>query len=97
MPIFAVIRSHQEKWQHSLPLEQQKQWREHADFMDALVAEGFIILGGPLEGTSDVLLIARAESEEEIEQRLAADPWTSSGLLRTLRVARWTLRLGSLA
>ncbi len=96
MPIFAVIRSRGDEWQHLLPLEQQEQWREHADFMDALVAEGFIVLGGPLDGTSDVLLIARAESEEEIEPRLAADPWARSGLLRTARIARWTLRLGSL-
>jgi hypothetical protein len=56
--------------------------------MNALKTEGFVVLGGPLEGTPDVLLIVRA--------RLAEDPWATNGLLRVARVAPWTLRLGSL-
>jgi len=68
----------------------------HADFMNALVKEGFVLLGGPLESTSDVLLVIRADSPEEIENRLAADPWSEMALLRTTRMMPWTLRLGSL-
>jgi uncharacterized protein YciI len=97
MKLFAVIRSRGAAWQQSLALEQQVEWDAHADFMDALVTEVFVLLGGPLEGTSDVLLIIRARDADEIERRLATDPWTINGLLRTTRVAPWTLRLGSLA
>src|SRR5205814_9333815 len=71
--LFAVIRTRGPAWQHGRPLEQQEKWTEHAAFMDALVDDGFVLLGGPLEGTSDVLLIIRAESPGEIENRLAAD------------------------
>jgi hypothetical protein len=63
--------------------------------MDALYAEGFVVLVGPLEGTSDALLIVRAENDEQIHSRLSADPWEGR-LLRTTRVSPWTLRLGSL-
>jgi len=54
------------------------------------------VLGGPLEGTSEVLLIVRAENDAEVRSRLAADPWSGSDLLRVARTAPWTLRLGSL-
>lgn len=65
--------------------------------MNARAAEGFVVFGGPLEGTADVLLIIRAETAEEIHSRLAEDPWTTNELLRISRVDPWTLRLGSLA
>jgi hypothetical protein len=64
--------------------------------MNALAKEGFVILGGPLEGASDVLLIVKATSPDEIRSRLAEDPWTIRDLLRVTRISPWTLRLGSL-
>jgi hypothetical protein len=36
------------RWDSSLPLEQQSNFAAHAAFMDGLVEEGFIVLGGPL-------------------------------------------------
>jgi uncharacterized protein YciI len=96
MRVFAVIRTRGLDWNASAPLEGQQQWKEHAVFMDALYANGFAVLVGPLEGTPDALLILRANSPEEIEARLKDDPWTINGLLRTTRIAPWTLRLGSL-
>ena len=47
-----------------------------------------------VEGTTEVLLVFRADSENEIDERLKADPWTRSGILSTSRIARWNLRLG---
>ena len=91
-----VTRIHGDGWQPSLPLEEQKAWSAHAAFMDALEAEGFVALGGPLEGTDEALHVVRAETAAEVVDRLAADPWTGLRLLRTGRVAPWTLRLGSL-
>jgi len=64
--------------------------------MNALAKEGMVILGGPLEGTADVLLIMRAETPDEVRSRLAEDPGARNDLLRVARVAPWTLRLGSL-
>ena len=73
----------------------QDAWRPHADFMNALVADGFVLLGGPLE-EPDVLLIVREESEAAIRARLAPDPWHRQGLLTIKSISPWTLRLGSL-
>jgi hypothetical protein len=94
--LFAVVRTHAEAWQDALPLEEQRDWFAHARFMDGLHADEFILIGGPLEGTPDVLLAVRAESEDEIYGRFAEDPWTELDLLRLKSVSPWTLRLGSL-
>ena len=94
--LFAVIRTRGPAWQHARPLEDQEGWRAHADFMNALQAEGVVVLGGPLEDTPDVLLILRAQSQEEIVERLAADPWSTMDLLRITRAEPWNLRLGVL-
>jgi len=95
MPLFAVINTRGPAYRRGAPMEQQEAWREHADFMNALVAEGFVALGGPLP-EPDVLLIVRAESEDAIRARLAADPWHRMGLLAIKSISPWTLRLGTL-
>jgi len=94
--VFAVWRTRGPAWDDSKTLEAQVDWDAHAKFMDALYAEGFAALVGPLEGTRDALLIVRASSASEITERLAADPWTTNGLLATRQISPWQLRLGSI-
>jgi len=77
-------------------MEEQDEWRAHAVFMTALQRDGFIVLGGPLDGTPDVLLIARANDEAEVRARLSEDCWARNGLLRIKQIVPWTLRLGTL-
>jgi uncharacterized protein YciI len=84
--LFAVIRTRGGGWQHSMPLEQQRDWDAHAAFMNDLYREGFILLGGPLEDAPDVLLIVRASTVNEIIGRLASDPWSDIDLLTISRV-----------
>jgi len=93
---FVVIRAHGSGWDESRSLEAQRDWPAHAAFMDALVSEGFVALGGPLEGSRRALLVIRAEDVSEIERRLSDDPWTRNGLLITKECGPWTIRLGSL-
>jgi uncharacterized protein YciI len=93
---FVVLRTRGPAWNGTGALEEQREWKAHADFMDALTADGFVMLGGPVEGTRDALLVFRANSCDEIEQRLAQDPWTKNGLLVTKECHPWQLRLGSL-
>ena len=97
LTIFAVLRTRGPAWNDAAAMEQQVDWRGHADFMNQLVSEGVILLGGPLTGTRDVLLIVRAGNEAEVDARLAADCWTVNGLLRTSQIDPWWLRLGTLA
>jgi uncharacterized protein len=94
--LFAVTRTKGGSWNPAKILEEQEEWASHAAFMNGLHAEGFVLLVGPLEGTPDVLLIIRAEDEQEIRSRLEADPWTRNGLLQIKEVVPWRLRLGTI-
>jgi len=96
MRLFAVTRVRGPRWDDSRALEQQQDWKAHAAFMNGLHAEGFVVLGGPLDGTPDVLLIVRANDAAEIEARLSEDCWSRQDLLRVTCIVPWTLRLGSL-
>jgi hypothetical protein len=91
---YVVLRTRGPGWDDSKSLEEQVDWPAHAAFMDSLAAEGFVVLGGPLEGTRDILLVIRAESACEIVERLAADPWADR-LLIVKECRPWTIRLGS--
>jgi hypothetical protein len=79
-------------WQASLPLEQQSGWDEHADFMETLVDDGFIVLGGPLGDEQRVVHAVEAASEQQVRERLAADPWSGSHLV-VETIEPWTIRL----
>jgi hypothetical protein len=94
--LFAVIRSRGPRWNETASLEGQADWGGHAAFMNALRDEEFIVLGGPLEDTPDVLLVVRATTPEEIAERFARDPWAENGLLTVKQICPWQLRLGSL-
>jgi uncharacterized protein YciI len=95
--LFAVIRSRGLAWDDSRRLDDQADWPAHAKFMNGLAEQGFIAVGGPLEGTPDTLLIARATDAADIADRLAADPWSRNGLLIVKQISPWWIRLGSLA
>lgn len=97
MELFIVMRTRGGAWNAAAPLEGQVDWDGHARFMNGLEKDGFVLLGGPVEGTQEALLVVAAESREEIDARLAADPWSSLDILRTSQVGRWDLRLGRLA
>jgi hypothetical protein len=73
-------------------MEEQSGWDEHATFMDALVDDGFIVLGGPLSDEERVVHVIEADSADAVRERLARDPWSGSHLLVDT-IEPWTLRL----
>jgi uncharacterized protein YciI len=91
--MFLVVRLRSgPSWDRSRPLEEQSDWPAHASFMDRLVDEGFVVLGGPLADEYRVVLAVEAESEEAVRATLARDPWSGSHL-RTDAIEPWTIRL----
>src|SRR4051794_40232613 len=84
------------EWDAALPLEEQSDWPAHAEFMEGLVAEGFVVLGGPLADEETVVLAVDAASEAEVRATLSLDPWSDSHLVLD-RVDAWTIRLDGTA
>ena len=87
-----VLRRSGPEWDRSQPLEGQSGWTEHAAFMDGLVDDGFIVLGGPLADEDRVVHAVEADSERAIRATLARDPWSESHL-RVDSIEPWTIRL----
>jgi uncharacterized protein YciI len=90
---FAIFTAHGPSWDNSRSIREQRAWEEHAAFMDALVDDGFVIMGGPLADGQRTLLIIEARDEEEVKGRLAEDPWASLDLLRVGLIEAWTVWL----
>jgi len=63
-----VLRRSGPEWDPARPLEEQSGWLAHASFMDGLVDDGFIILGGPL-----------ADEVFELFERMAKAAFKMSG------------------
>jgi hypothetical protein len=91
---YLVRQARGPNWDYSRRRREQAGWDEHAAFMDALVDEGVVILGGPV-GEVDgehTLLMANVDSEAAIRERLADDPWAGT-ILEIESVEPWTVWL----
>lgn len=95
MPYFAVFREPGAAWDRSRPMRRQEGWDAHAAFMDALAANGAIVLGGPLgEGEKKFLIVIEAPDESAVKACLAEDPWEAPmRRLRTTAIERWDILL----
>ena len=93
MPTF-LVTEHRDgpAWDRTVPLREQSGFAEHAAFMDALVAEGVVVLGGPLADERRVVLVVHAESEQAVRERFQQDPWMGSHL-SIAGIERWTILL----
>jgi hypothetical protein len=93
MDLYAVRERRGGPWDWSRDLREQDGFVGHARFMDGLVESGFVVLGGPLEGGREVLLVVDAAGEDAIRERLAEDPWIPSGMLTVTSIERWRILL----
>ncbi len=98
MSLFAVTREAGPAWAAG-GIFDQPAVNDHAAFMNALADEGVVLFGGPLAGTESgrvrVLLIVNAESEAEIHNRLADDPWTLADQLGIVNIEPWKILVGT--
>ena len=92
--LFAVRLQRGGPWDWSRDLREQDGWDEHAAFMDALVEEGLIVLGGPVGDVEKgpALLVFDSGSEADVRARLADDPWMDT-ILTVESVQPWTIWL----
>ena len=98
MAYFVVINEQGPGWDPLRLMREQKGWTDHAKFMDALEAEQFVLLGGPLKYSKHrAMLIVKAFNEQELRKRLAEDPWMRTEVLKTIEIYPWDILLGKLS
>ncbi len=84
MPVFAVTRVKGPAWDPERPRREQHGWTGHAAFMDRLVDEGFVVLGGPVGDGEEILLAVEAATRARSGRGSGADSvGAGRGLLRT--------------
>jgi len=88
---FVVISSAGPNRDVSKGTREQPFWDEHAEFIERLVAEGFILMGGPLVDEGGALLIVNGEDENEVREKLKNDPWRDQGVLKLESIKRWQI------
>jgi uncharacterized protein YciI len=91
---FLVENAKGPAYDHSRGRREQDGWDEHAEFMDALVEDGFIVLGGPMgDGDGDnTLLVIDGPDEAGVRARLAEDPWSET-ILTIESIRPWSVWL----
>src|SRR5205823_11949739 len=71
--------------------QEQPLWDEHAAFIDQLVDEGFVLMGGPLVDEGGAMLIVNADDENRVREKMKDDPWMEHGILKLESVKRWRI------
>ena len=98
MSYYAVIREAGPGWIDG-GIAAQPDVADHAAFMNKLADEGLVVFAGPLAGTETArlraLLIMEANTEGEIRERLADDPWMHTDRLAITRIEPWNLIVGT--
>ena len=92
MMFLVVLRRSGPEYDHSKPLEEQSGWVEHAAFMDGLVDDGFIVLGGVL---GDEVRTAHAVEAPRRTRSASASRGTRGAgrILVVDSIDPWTIRL----
>jgi uncharacterized protein YciI len=93
MATFAVRMVHGPAWDSRREIREQVDWDSHAAFMDALVDDGFVVLGGPVGYDHGALHLVESADELDVRARLEKDPWAQSGVLRVGSVEPWRIWL----
>lgn len=91
MGYFLVTTVHGPRWDASRGVREQDAWDAHAAFMDQLVDDRFVILGGPIGDRA--MLVIEADSPQEVQRRMDSDPWKPMGILRVGAIEPWTIWL----
>jgi uncharacterized protein YciI len=93
--IFVAISSAGPNRDASKGTREQPFWEEHEAFIDQLVDEGFILMGGPLVDENGMprgaLLILNGKDENEVRKKLTNDPWLKHGILKLESISSWQI------
>jgi uncharacterized protein YciI len=88
---FVTISSAGPNRDFSKGTREQLLWDEHAAFIDQLVNEGFVLMGGPLLDEGGAMLVVNADDENTVREKLKKDPWFERGILKLESVKRWEI------
>ena len=90
---FVILWAPGPAWVAGKIVREQPYWAEHATFMDRLFEDGMVVQGGPFADASGSLVIVEAESEQEVAEVFASDPFVVQGIFALSSRKQWLLFL----
>ena len=90
---FMILWAHGPAWVEGKTVREQLYWTEHAAFMDPLFEQGMVVLGGPFTDGTGSMVIVEAESEQEVADLFAHDPFLVHGIFALGSLKQWQLFL----
>lgn len=82
-----------------LPPDLQRAGKAHQEYLKRLTEQGKYFAGGPaipVEGKPiDGINLFEAESEKEVRQLIAEDPFQTEGIFGTVHIYKWNVIAGS--
>jgi hypothetical protein len=90
---FVCRLGHGPAWDDTRGIREKDGRDNHAKFMDSLVADRFIVVGGPVRCGDFTAHLVEAADEQEIRNRLAEDPWAIDAHPTVESVEPWSLWL----
>lgn len=93
MAYFLCTLIHGPSWDDARDIRKQDGWSDHAAFMDRLVDDGLIVVGGPVGAGDHTAHLIEGEDPRQIRVRLAKDPWAKDDHLAVGSLEPWALWL----
>jgi uncharacterized protein YciI len=93
MAYFLCTLVHGPAWDNTHHIRDQNDWSDHAAFMDQLVDEGLIVVGGPVGSGDYTAHLVESDDRSSVLARLAQDPWAQDGHLTIGLLEPWSLWL----
>lgn len=67
---------------------------DHLAYMTGLHEQGLVVMAGPVGDGGGALVVLRVESEEDVQQIIADDPYTAAGVSAGHVIRPWTVAIG---
>jgi uncharacterized protein YciI len=78
-------------WEPGGPVREQPGWDAHAAFVDALVEQGTLVMGGPYSDNSGTMMLLEGVDAAEAERILADDPFIENRVFLLDEIREWTI------
>jgi len=78
-------------WEHGGPIREQPGWDAHAEFIDALVENGTMVMGGPFGDNLGSMILLEGVDGAEARRLVADDPFIENGVFVLDEIREWTI------
>jgi uncharacterized protein YciI len=78
-------------------VREQPDWDAHAEFVDALIARGTFVMGGPFSDNSGSMSLLEGIDADEARRILEDDPFMKNGVFVLEEIREWNVFVDELS